>query len=157
MNSCERPCQKMLTYKPPRIAMTLLAIATLIQVLPLIPTANFQPHVTVGVILITVGFGIMIRAWWIFQKHETAICPTAETTSFVTDDIYAYSRNPMYLGMIMMLAGIALLAGSWPYYVAATLYALILNRVFCRYEEAKLLLRYGSQYTEYSANVRRWI
>ena len=89
--------------------------------------------------MLATGFGIMMRAWWLFRQHQTAICPTAETTSFITDDIYAFTRNPMYLGMVLMLLGIALLAERWPYYLAAAVYALILNQVFCRYEEAKLL------------------
>ena len=99
----------------------------------------------------------MIRAWWLFQQHETAICPTAETTSIIVGDIYKLTRNPMYLGMIMILIGIALLVGSWPYYFVAVLYALILDHVFCRYEERKLLDQFGAEYADYAAGVRRWI
>jgi protein-S-isoprenylcysteine O-methyltransferase Ste14 len=147
----------MLAYRPPRIAMLLLVVATLAQTVPLLALPTFQSPVMVGATLLAVGFSIMIRAWWLFQQRETAICPTAETTSFITNDIYAYSRNPMYLGMVMMLLGIALLAGSWPYYLAAAVHALILNHVFCRYEETKLLQQYGGQYADYMANVRRWL
>ena len=103
------------------------------------------------------GFSIMIRAWWLFQQHETAICPTAETTSFIVSDIYRLTRNPMYLGMIMILIGIALLVGSWPYYFVTILYAVILNHVFCPYEERKLLDQYGAEYADYTLRVRRWI
>ncbi len=99
----------------------------------------------------------MIRAWWLFRQHDTAICPTAETTSFITGDIYALTRNPMYLGMVLIMLGIALLVGSWLFYVAAFVYALILNHVFCRYEEQELLSQYGDHYSEYAARVRRWL
>jgi protein-S-isoprenylcysteine O-methyltransferase Ste14 len=55
------------------------------------------------------------------------------------------------------MLGIALLVGSWLFYVVAFVYALILNHVFCRYEEQKLLRQYGDQYSAYAARVRRWL
>ena len=63
----------------------------------------------------------------------------------------------MYLGMTFMLTGIALSIGSWPFYVVAVLYAVILNHVFCPYEERDLLEQYGNEYADYTARVRRWI
>jgi len=54
--------------------------------------------------MLATGFGIMMRAWWLFRQHQTAICPTAETTLLITDDIHAFTRNPMYLGMVLMLS-----------------------------------------------------
>ena len=153
----EYPCARMLAYKPPRIAMSLLALAALSQlVLPTI-WATLPSFLIAGIAVSALGFGIMIRAWWLFQQHETAICPTAETTSIIVGDIYKLTRNPMYLGMIMILIGIALLVGSWPYYFVAVLYALILDHVFCRYEERKLLDQFGAEYADYAARVRRWI
>lgn len=153
----EYPCARMLACKPPRIAMSLLALAALSQlVLPTI-WATLPSFLIAGIAFSALGFGIMIRAWWLFQQHETAICPTAETTSFIVSDIYRLTRNPMYLGMIMILIGIALLVGSWPYYFVAIVYAVILNHVFCPYEERKLLEQYGIEYADYTVSVRRWI
>jgi protein-S-isoprenylcysteine O-methyltransferase Ste14 len=157
MTYCEKSCARMLDFRPPRIAITLLVIATVLQLLPLVGSVQVLTHPAAGVSMIAAGFGIMIRAWWLFRQHRTAICPTAETTSFITDDIYALTRNPMYLGMVLMLLGIALLAGRWPYYLAAVIYVLILDHVFCRYEEAKLLQQYGRRYADYTARVRRWL
>jgi protein-S-isoprenylcysteine O-methyltransferase Ste14 len=147
----------MLAYRPPRIAMTLLTVATLLQLMSPFGSLHFEPYPGAGASMIAIGFGIMIRAWWLFQRHQTAICPTAETTSFITEDIYALTRNPMYLGMVVMLLGIALLAGSWLCCLATALYALIMDHVFCRYEETKLLQQYGDRYAEYAENVRRWL
>jgi len=157
MTQLEYPCAKMLTYKPPRIAMSLLVLATLSQLVLPANWAKLPSFLIAGVTFSALGFGIMIRAWWLFQQHETAICPTAETTSFIVGDIYRMTRNPMYLGMIMILIGIALLVGSWPYYFVAIVYAVILNHVFCPYEERKLLEQYGIEYADYTVRVRRWI
>jgi len=157
MNRYEKPCPKMLAYKPPRIAMTLLAIAALAQFILPVDWPQLPVFFYPGAVFALLGFGIMIRAWWLFRQHQTAICPTAETTSFITRDIYRMTRNPMYLGMIFIVSGIAFLAGSWFYYFVAGAYALILNNVFCRYEERKLLDQYGDEYIDYTARVRRWI
>jgi protein-S-isoprenylcysteine O-methyltransferase Ste14 len=63
----------------------------------------------------------------------------------------------MYLGMILILLGIALVAGSWLAYAVAGVYALILNHVFCPYEERKLRDQYEERYVSYAARVRRWL
>jgi len=157
MTQLEYPCTRMLAYKPPRIAMSLLVLASLTQFLLPASESTLPSLLMAGAALFALGFGIMIRAWWLFQQHETAICPTATTTTFIVEDIYRLTRNPMYLGMVLMLTGIALLVGSWPYYVVAILYAVILDHVFCRFEERKLLAQYGREYADYAVRVRRWI
>ena len=157
MNHYQSPCSRMLDYRPPRIAMAILVGATLVHFTLPIEWLQLPSLLSEGVLLIALGFGIMIRAWWLFQKFETAICPTAKATSFITGDIYSLTRNPMYLGMILILLGIAVLVGSWSFYVAAILYGLILNHVFCVYEEQTLRDQYGTEYSIYAENVRRWI
>ena len=157
MNHYEKPRSKMLAYKPPRIAMALLGIATLTQFALPIDWPNLPTLFIPGVFFVATGFSVMIRAWWLFRQHETAICPTAETTSLITWDIYRLTRNPMYLGMVFMLLGIAALTGGWLFYLVGIIYALILNNVFCRFEESKLLDQYGDEYVNYAARVRRWL
>jgi protein-S-isoprenylcysteine O-methyltransferase Ste14 len=62
----------------------------------------------------------------------------------------------MYLGMLIMLTGVAVFMGTLPFYVAtATLFA-ILNFVFCPYEEDKLARTFGRSHEQYRQRVRRW-
>ena len=157
MRDYTNTCSKMLEYRPPRIAMALVMVAVSIQYLLPIPWPALPSLLIAGAVLVALGFGIMLRAWWLFQQHQTAICPTAETTAFITGDIYALTRNPMYLGMVLILLGIALGAGRWPLYGVTLIYALILNHVFCRYEERELRAQFGNRYSEYEARVRRWL
>ena len=63
----------------------------------------------------------------------------------------------MYLGMVLILLGIALGAGSWPFYGVTLIYALILDHVFCQFEERKLSAQFGRQYSDYATGVRRWL
>jgi protein-S-isoprenylcysteine O-methyltransferase Ste14 len=157
MNHNQPPCMRMLDYRPPRIAMALFLGATLVQFALPVEWLKLSSLLIAGCLLIALGFGIMIRAWWLFRKFETAICPTAKTTSFITDDIYSLTRNPMYLGMVLMPLGIAALVGNWLFYAAALIYGLILNHVFCAYEERELRDQYGAEYAVYEEQVRRWL
>lgn len=141
-------------HRPPRIAMTLVAMAALLQFL--MPLSTLPSVPLTAAFVGGLGFAIMLRAWWLFRIDDAAICPTARTTTLITRDVYALTRNPMYLGMVMMLGAIALLAGALPFYVAAILYFLLLNIVFCPYEEQKLRAIFG-EYDNYASRVPRWI
>lgn len=157
MRELHPPCPRMLAYRPPRIAMSLLLAAAALQFaapslwpeLPALPAG--------GLALGALGFGIMLRAWWLFRVHATAICPTATTTSLVTNDVYRLTRNPMYLGIALMLLGVALASGSLPCYLASLAFVLIIDAAFCPYEERKLEQAFGADYSRYRASVRRWL
>jgi protein-S-isoprenylcysteine O-methyltransferase Ste14 len=150
-------CPRMLAYKPPRIAMTLLLTAGALQhAAPSVwPTMSAFP--ASGLVLGTFGFGIMLRAWWLFRRRSTAICPTAKTTSLVTDDVYRLTRNPMYLGILWMLLGVSVATGCVPCLVASLFFFLIIEFVFCPFEEAKLEQAFGNDYARYRNAVRRWL
>ena len=147
--------EQLLEYRPPRIAMllTLMAIATHW----LIPLAVLPAFPVAAALAGALGFAVMMRAWWLFKKHETAICPTAETSVLITGDIYALTRNPMYLGMILMLLGCALLAGTMPFYAVCFAYFAVINYAFCPYEEQKLQAAFGEEFQDYRRRTRRWV
>jgi protein-S-isoprenylcysteine O-methyltransferase Ste14 len=148
---------RILELRPPRIAICLVLAAGLLHYL--VPSQNFAlPTSTTaaGVTAIS-GFAVMIRAWWLFKLRGTAICPTANTTVLIIDDVFSQSRNPMYLGMLMMLLALAIYVGSLPFYFAALTLFIVLNNAFCPYEEQKLVRNFGHVFTAYQSRVRRWI
>lgn len=159
MNPIANACPRMLTYKPPRIALALLATAAALQLMA--PTALAWPQLPVslagGAAVATIGFLIMLRAWWLFRVHATAICPNARTTVLITNDVYRLTRNPMYLGIVLMLLGTALGSGGLFFYLAALVFFLIIDLVFCPYEEDKLSHAFGDQFDPYRDRVRRWL
>lgn len=148
---------QVIRYRPPRIAMTLVALAAALHFAITNGLFLIYASAIVGAALFALGFAIMIGAWWQFQRHDVLICPTAPTARLITGGLYRVSRNPMYLGMVLMLAGIAVYFGTLPFYVAALLQAMIINRHFCRYEEQKLRDTFGEAYEGYASNVRRWL
>ena len=144
-------------YRPPRIAMSLTVMAALAHwLLPGMETNLFNNRVP-GLITGVTGFSIMMRGWWLFRINQTAICPTAPATFLVTGGIYRFTRNPMYLGICLMLFGLAMYTGGLPFYLTAVLFFLIINTYFCPYEENKLTDAFGDQYQNYQRSVRRWI
>ena len=157
MHERTAPCSRMLRYRPPRIALTLVLVAAVLQLVTRSLWPEIPASVHAGVILSILGFCIMLRAWWLFRAAQTAICPTAATTSLITDDIYRVTRNPMYLGIVLMLLGLAVSTGGVLFYAAAVCFVAIVDHVFCRYEELQLQQQFGASFSRYARTVRRWL
>lgn len=148
---------RILEYRPPRIAMALLVIAVALHLLiPQDPSYRFS-SIYLSALLVAAGFAVMILAWWQFKERNVAICPTAPTDSLIIEGVYRFTRNPMYLGMISMLAGVAIFFGTLPFYTVTIIFLAVIDRRFCRYEEDKLAATFGREYADYRASVRRWL
>jgi len=148
---------RMVEFRPPRIAMLLCGLAIAAHlVTPLGSAPLFSSH-TMAAGLGLAGFVVMIQAWWQFRTEQIAICPTERSDHLITGGIYRVTRNPMYLGMTMMLVGVAVWLGTVPFYAAAGVFFVIMNFAFCRFEEAKLHAAFGRAYEQYAAQVRRWL
>lgn len=149
-------CSRILEYRPPRIAMLFLLIATALHWLTPLSALQLPSSKRAASALAVLGFGVMMFAWWQFRQRRVAICPTAATNELITDGVYRYTRNPMYLGIVLMLLAVMLWTGSLPYLIAAGAYFLVIDFAFCPYEEQKLSRDLGDMYRDYAAKVRRW-
>jgi protein-S-isoprenylcysteine O-methyltransferase Ste14 len=149
--------QRILQHRPPRIAMFFLLLAMALHWLTPLGSQRVFPSSILAVTIGLSGFLVMMWAWWQFKQQEVAICPTETTVRLITDGIYRYTRNPMYLGVTMMLLAVALEVGTIPFFVAATGFFLVIQLVFCPYEEAKLQRTFGAEYRRYVGRVRRWL
>ncbi len=147
----------LLRLKPPRIALALVISAIGLHFL-------FRNHLRVhfaspvcGVAAIILGFLLMIWAWWIFRRRDTAICPTATARVLVDRGPFRVTRNPMYAGMTAILTGCALWLGSLPALFAPLAFFALMNVVFIPFEERRLVEIFGRQYADYRSRVRRWL
>lgn len=141
--------------RPPRIAMAVLAVAAALHLLH--PTVMHDRLPIVATVVGSGGFLLMIRAWWLFRSADTAICPTAHSTTLITHDVYRLTRNPMYLGITLMIAAPGLMTGSLSFYLAALAFVFIIDFVFCPHEERKAMKEFGDKYRAYAKSVRRWL
>ena len=92
-----------------------------------------------------------------FRRAGTTVQPFDSSSVLVTDGLYHISRNPMYLGMVVILGGVALLLGSLTPFGMLLLFAVLINDQFIRREEQILATQFGQDWLEYKAQVRRWI
>lgn len=109
------------------------------------------------------GGGVMLAALSVngscafqFRKHQTTIRPFEESSALITTWLYRYSRNPIYLGMVVLLAGEALALRSLTPWCVPPLFAIAIQRFFIRHEEAMLSEKLGANYQAYCQQVRRW-
>jgi protein-S-isoprenylcysteine O-methyltransferase Ste14 len=107
--------------------------------------------------LVVAGVALMAPAMGLFQKVGTPVPPWEPSAALVTTGPYGYSRNPMYLSVVMIYVGLALLfAAAWPLVLLIPV-LLVLHFAVIRLEEAYLERRFGETYRNYRARVRRWI
>lgn len=137
--------------------MALLAIATVFHVLIAAQSTFHYSSIYLSGGLVSAGFTVMMMAWCQFKERKVAICPTASTNYLISDGIYRLTRNPMYLGMVTMLGGVAVFIGTLPFYAVTIVYFVLMDRWFCPYEEEKLVVTFGYDYDSYRSKVRRWI
>ncbi len=115
------------------------------------------PHRYWGVLPIVAGVLVLVIAAGLFEKANTPIKPFEKSTHLVVEGPFVYSRNPMYLGMLVTVLGTAIVLGSvTPFLVIPALYLVLTGR-FIRVEERALEQTFGEEYLAYKKKVRRWI
>ena len=92
------------------------------------------------------------------RKDDTEINPTSPTNrELITLGAYRFTRNPMYLGLVIVTLGIAVWVGAWPMSLAPIAIFATANWVHIPYEEAKMRRQFGATYDGYVGRVRRWV
>ena len=103
------------------------------------------------------GIALNLVADRAFKEHQTTIKPFQESTVLVTTGAFQYTRNPMYLGIVLMLLGIAFLMGMLMPFIVIPVFAVLIQFVFIKVEEGMLEEKFGRTWVEYKQKVRRWI
>ena len=106
---------------------------------------------TSGAVVLFLGYRPMIR------KGTSIVDADKHTTHIVTSGIFAFSRNPIYLGWFVVFSGMAMGNLSWAALVAPILMIVLLNHFVVLEEEKYLEARFGNKYLNYKAQVRRWL
>lgn len=141
---------------PVYFLFTLLIMAGLYFFVP-IGLILHAPMTYLGALPIVIGFAIAIWAAASFGKVGTPIKPFEQSTHLVTGGMYRITRNPMYLGMVLILFGIAIVCGTIGPFVPVPIFIWIIQRKFIRFEEAALEEKFASEYVAYKGRVRRWL
>lgn len=103
--------------------------------------------------------GVAMAQWHarLFKRIGTNINTFGEPGTLTTAGLFAYTRNPMYLGMLLALAGVALALGALSPWLLVLLFFVLAQCWYIPLEERKLAARFGRQYADYCRDVRRWV
>jgi protein-S-isoprenylcysteine O-methyltransferase Ste14 len=140
-----------ITFAVPLIVGLLIGRWCPLVILPALPAR------ATGMILLAAGLAFGGWASILFLRRRTTVLPFRPTTVFVAEGPFRFSRNPMYVGMVFIYIGVSLLLRSvWPL-LFLPLVVLVIQKTAIEREEAYLERRFGAQYLEYKARVRRWL
>ncbi|NNL91722.1 MAG: isoprenylcysteine carboxylmethyltransferase family protein [Saprospiraceae bacterium] len=119
---------------------------------------NFSEQNTFGLILLLLGSSILISCVVIFYTSgKGTLAPWNPPKHLVQTGLYKYSRNPMYVGVLLIMLGWTLYYGSWNLMIYSFIFSVAFNIRVKRFEEPWLLENFGESWLKYKSEVRRWI
>ena len=147
--------------RPPRIAYLFLGIGLTLGWLwpwPILPVGSALAYrYGIGAGLFALGVLILALGLRAFRKVGTNVETWKPTTALATEGVYARSRNPIYVALVLLFAAIAVLANSAWLGLLLVLYVAVLRVGVIAREECYLERKFGEAYREYRARVRRWL
>jgi len=150
-----------LELKIPPVAVVLCTASLMWVVARFLPVGDLQLPARIffaitcaAVGVVTSGLGVMA-----FRRARTTVNPTkpGATSSLVHSGVYSLTRNPMYLGFLLILCGWAILLRNALVFPFLPMFILYMNRFQIQPEERALTETFGAMFTGYAARVRRWI
>ena len=150
-----------LALKVPPVAQVIITAAAMYGVSKMVPALTFSLN---GSTALAVGLGVMGMSLGVmgvtqFRRAQTTPNPQAleKVSSLVTSGIYRYSRNPMYLGLVLILLGWAFYLSHFLAFVLLPVFILYMTRFQIQPEEQMMARKFGKTYQAYLNKVRRWI
>jgi protein-S-isoprenylcysteine O-methyltransferase Ste14 len=115
------------------------------------------PYNLLGLLIVGLGVYLAFQSVRLLISHNTTVEAGGNPSSLVTQCPYNYSRNPIYLGFLLITVGTAIVLSSLTAFLAPVIFYLAVNRVVIPFEEKKLQRIFGIDYEEYKRAVQRWM
>ncbi|WP_181872877.1 methyltransferase family protein [Billgrantia montanilacus] len=147
---------RFLILPPVVLVVTAIVMVLLNQYVPLAQLWE-SPYRWSGIVVLLIGLGIAQWHARLFHRLETNIDTFGEPGSLTRQGLFAVTRNPMYLGFIIALTGLAVCLGSLAPFLATLCFALLVNFWYIPVEERNMQRKFGQVYLDYKAEVRRWL
>ena len=142
---------------PPMVALLFIVMAYFLGRFVPVPFVPSMIWRNLGLLLTFIGFLLGIGALIEFRRARTTLDPHGSAKQVVTSGIYRFTRNPIYLGLLLMVIGLPLNSGLIWGIIMAPLYVIVMTRLVIEHEEAYLERKFKDQYTSYKSRVRRWL
>ena len=133
----------------------ILIIIFIYVFLPYFPKIAY-PYNWIGIVFICLGAYLNISADKIMKKYNTSH-KFEKSVYVVQEGVFQISRNPMYLGMTFILAGLALISKNIAALISPFIFFLVMSLIFIPSEERKMTRELGEEYLKYKQKVRCWI
>ena len=145
---------------PPVTQLAVLAVAMWGTTLVVAPLAfPLVGRIGAAVLLCFFGVALCLAGVAAFRREKTTVNPTrpARASSLVCKGIYGVTRNPMYLGFLLILLGLAAYLANGVSLIGPLAFVLYMNRFQITPEERALTKIFGQTFTDYQSRVRRWL
>ena len=144
---------------PPLFYVLTFLIAIFLQKRIPLPEGFFQTSVAriLGYFFILMSLYFLWRSLRQFFLTRNTVITVKPATSLQTTGVYAITRNPMYLGLVILYIGIALLIGNWWNFLLLIILTIFLQEYLIKREERYLMDAFGAAFEAYCSKTRRWI
>lgn len=121
------------------------------------PALLADPLPWLGLLPLAVGAWLNVTNALRFHRAGTNIDTFGQPNRMLTDGFFRWSRNPMYLGFVLMVVGVGILMGTLTPLLVAALFAVACDLWYIRVEERAMQATFGNAYEAYRQKTRRWI
>ncbi len=136
--------------------LALLAEGALWYFVPGVRWSSLASLIAGGAVL-AFGLALVLGSARLFGQEKTGLRPFSPSTALIVRGPYRFSRNPIYLGMTLLLTGAALLFQAATPFVAPIAFAFLINYRFIVHEERHMEQAFGADYLALKKRVRRWL
>lgn len=150
-----------LDLKIPPVAVVIFFAVVMVIMAKLLPELSFVfwGRLVVAIALTLAGVVISLAGILAFRQHRTTVNPLnpKAATAIVTTGVYRFTRNPMYMGFILILAGWATFLANLGAALVLPICVFYLTQFQIKPEERILLEKFGKPFADYRTKVRRWV
>ena len=146
---------KKIIYPPFLTLFGLISQTFLDAYLPIVQAIVFP--LWTGSVVVVLGLSIIVYTISLFKRQQTDVMPDGNPSILITHGIYKITRNPIYLGMTLILLGAAFLFGTLLTFFIPPLFMATVDLIWIRFEERNLESIFGNRYITYKGSVRKWI
>ncbi len=156
-NNDEGDHARMYKYVPgSTLAASIITAVVLHYFFPVTTIIPF-PYNLLGLLIVGLGVYLAFQSVRLLISHNTTFKPSGNPSSLVTKYLYSYSRNPIYLGDLLIALGSATILSSLSAFIAPIIFFLVVNTIIIPFEENRLQKNFGVEYERYKGSVRRWL
>ena len=157
-NNDEGDHARMYKYVPGSTLGASIIIAVVLHYLFPVTTVIIPfPYNLLGLVIVGSGMYLAFQSVRLLISNNTTFEAGGNPSSLVTRRPYSYSRNPIYLGFLLIALGTATILSSLSAFIAPIIFFLVVNTIIIPFEENRLQKNFGIEYERYKGSVRRWL